>query len=84
MNIETVIEDGLLFVLLLSGIPLAASMVTGLCSSVLQAATQIQDQTLSFVPKVAAVAAALYFGADAFWVDFIRFAKDIFRFAPMG
>ena len=44
----------------LSAVPLLSSLVVGLISSVLQAATQIQEQTLSFVPKLTAVAAVLW------------------------
>jgi len=35
-------------------------MLVGLTLSVIQAATQVQEQTLSFVPKVGAVFAVLY------------------------
>jgi len=34
---------------------LLASLVVGLAISVLQAVTQIQEQTLSFIPKIAAL-----------------------------
>lgn len=39
---------------------LAAGLVIGLLISILQAATQIQEQTLTFVPKMFIVVAALY------------------------
>jgi flagellar biosynthetic protein FliQ len=42
---------------------LIVSMVVGLVVSILQTTTSIQEQTLSFVPKILAVLAALvYFG----------------------
>lgn len=50
-----------LLVVLLSGIPLLVSMVVGLVIAVLQAATQIQEQTLSFIPKLGAVLLVLFF-----------------------
>lgn len=40
---------------------LAAGLVVGLAVSLLQAVTQIQEQTLSFIPKIIAVAATLFF-----------------------
>ena len=43
---------------LLSGIPILLSMVVGVVVSVFQAATQIQEQTLTFVPKIVAMIAA--------------------------
>jgi len=48
-------REGLLLVLLLSAPPLLASMAVGLVVGVVQAATQIQDQTLAFVPKLVVV-----------------------------
>lgn len=45
---------------LLIGAPvLGAALLVGLVVSLLQAATQIQEQTLSFLPKLLAVAAVL-------------------------
>jgi flagellar biosynthesis protein FliQ len=58
MSIEQVIEIGrdLLYTALLLALPtLAASLVVGLVISVLQAITSIQEQTLSFVPRLLAV-----------------------------
>jgi len=54
-----VLKEGLLLVLLLSIGPMMASLVTGLVVSVLQAVTQVQEQTLSYVPKLIAVFATL-------------------------
>lgn len=51
--------SAILLATLLSAIPLMVSMVVGLVVSVLQAATQVQEQTLTFVPKLVAVGAAL-------------------------
>jgi flagellar biosynthesis protein FliQ len=48
-------REGLLLVLLLSAPPLLASMAVGLVVGVVQAATQIQDQALAFVPKLVVV-----------------------------
>lgn len=47
-----VVRESLTLMLLLSGPILAAALVIGLAVSVFQAATQIQEQTLSFVPKI--------------------------------
>ena len=58
-SIIRVLKEGLLLVLLLSIGPMLASLVTGLVVSVLQAVTQVQEQTLSYVPKLIAVFATL-------------------------
>jgi flagellar biosynthetic protein FliQ len=53
--IVRVLREGLLLVLLLSAGPMLASMLIGLVMGILQATTQIQEQTLSYVPKLAGV-----------------------------
>lgn len=52
-------QETLKTILLAAAPVLAFSLVVGLTVSILQAATQIQEQTLSFVPKLLAVGAAL-------------------------
>lgn len=47
-------NEGLWMVLLLSILPLLASLIVGLIVSLFQALTQIQEQTLTFVPKIIA------------------------------
>ena len=50
--IVQIFRDFLKTTLLLAGPPLIASMAAGLLISVFQAATQIHEQTLVFVPKI--------------------------------
>lgn len=54
-----ILREGLLLVLLLSAGPMLVSMIVGLVVGILQATTQIQEQTLSYVPKLIAVFATL-------------------------
>ena len=66
MNIEQAIEilRGLITVVLLIISPiLIVAVVVGLIVSVIQSATSIQEQTLSFVPKLIAVALVLVLAA---------------------
>lgn len=49
-----VATEGLWLILILSLLPLLASLVVGLVISLFQALTQIQEQTLTFVPKIIA------------------------------
>ena len=46
---------------LASGPLLIVALVTGLAVSIFQATTQIQEQTLAFVPKIVAVLVAIVF-----------------------
>lgn len=62
MTQETVIgvfHDAILVSLKLAGPMLLASIVIGLVISIFQAATQIHEQTLTFVPKVLVIALML-------------------------
>jgi flagellar biosynthetic protein FliQ len=46
-------------ILLISAPPLLAGLIIGLTISLFQAATQIQEMTLTFIPKLVGVGAAL-------------------------
>lgn len=55
-------REALLTSLIIAGPVLVAGLVVGLLISLIQTVTQIQDQTLSIVPKIVAmVAAAIFF-----------------------
>ena len=52
----------MIMVALIVSMPLlVVGLAVGLAVSVLQAATQVQEQTLAFVPKIVAVALAMFF-----------------------
>jgi flagellar biosynthetic protein FliQ len=53
------VRDALKMTILLAGPPLAFALIVGLVVSVLQAVTQINEVTLSFVPKILAVFVSL-------------------------
>ena len=62
-DVMTMGQQALEVTMLISAPLLGAVLVTGLVVSVFQAATQINEQTLSFVPKIVAVfLAMLLFG----------------------
>jgi flagellar biosynthetic protein FliQ len=54
-----VAKNAFLIALEIGGPLLGASLVVGMLVSVFQAVTQIQEQTLSFVPKILVIAGAL-------------------------
>ncbi len=54
-----VAQGALILVLTLAGPVLIAALLVGLVIGILQAATQIQEQTLTFVPKIIVVFLAL-------------------------
>ena len=76
------IREGLLLVLILSAPPLIASLVLGLLIGVFQAATQIQDQTVSFVPKLVVVVVVLVALGPMLGSQLLRFTQAIFAAMP--
>jgi len=71
------VREGLLLVLLVSAPPLLASLLVGLVVSVLQAATQIHDQALAFVPKLAAVVLVLLTLGPVLGAQVVRFSQAL-------
>lgn len=51
----TIMQDAFMTLLLVAGPILMISLVVGLIISIFQATTQIQEQTLTFVPKLIAI-----------------------------
>jgi flagellar biosynthetic protein FliQ len=76
------VREGLLLVLLLSAPPLLASLAVGLVVGVLQAATQIQDQTLMFVPKLATVVLVLIALGPLLGAQILRFTQALLLAIP--
>ena len=75
-------REGLLLVLLLSAPPLLASMAVGLVTGVVQAATQIHDQALAFVPKLVVVLLVLAVMGPALGAQLARFTDALLLAIP--
>lgn len=58
---------------------LLVAMIVGLVIAILQAATQVHEQTLSFAPKAVAVGLALFILAPWMTSEFIDFVNFIFE-----
>jgi flagellar biosynthesis protein FliQ len=54
-------QDAAKMILLIAGPLLGISLIVGLAISIFQAVTQINEMTLSFVPKLLAMFAAMFF-----------------------
>ncbi|MGA1868994.1 MAG: flagellar biosynthesis protein FliQ [bacterium] len=57
--ITEILKETMKIALLLSGPMLITGLIAGLVVSIFQAATQIQEMTLTFIPKIFGVAIAL-------------------------
>lgn len=74
--------QGLLLILILSAPPILISMFFGIIVAIFQAATQIQEQTLSFTIKLVAVTLTLMFMGSWLGAQIMSFALDIFTHFP--
>lgn len=70
--------QALLLILLLSGPPIIISTILGLFVAVFQAATQIQEQTLSFMVKLVAVMLTLLIMGGWLGSQIMQYASNIF------
>jgi flagellar biosynthetic protein FliQ len=68
--------------LLLSLPALLVGMIVGLLISIFQATTQINEMTLSFVPKILAIAVVLILTLPWMMNEMIDFTKYVFSLIP--
>ena len=61
---------------------LIAGLVVGLLVSIFQAVTQIQEQTLSFIPKVLAMAAVLVIGGPWMLNQLMSYTAELWTSIP--
>ncbi|HVI17751.1 flagellar biosynthesis protein FliQ [Petropleomorpha daqingensis] len=61
---------------------LLTALLVGFLISLFQAATQIQEQTLSFVPKMIAVAIALLVSGNWVLSELVSFTQSLFDMLP--
>jgi flagellar biosynthesis protein FliQ len=75
-------REALLLVLTISAPPLLAALAVGVVTGVLQAATQVQEQTIGVVPRLAAVLVSL--GVAGPWIGsrVVRFAATCLDLVP--
>jgi flagellar biosynthetic protein FliQ len=66
----------------LAGPILLVSLAIGLGIGLLQSATQVQEQTLAFVPKLAGVALVIVLAGHWMLAQFIGFTVNLFDMIP--
>jgi type III secretion protein S len=71
--------QALILILILSGPPIIISTILGLIVAIFQAATQIQEQTLSFTIKLFAVVFTLIFMGGWLGAEVMQFTNTIFQ-----
>lgn len=76
-------RDALLLVILLVSIMVVPSLLVGLVISVFQAATQINEQTLSFLPRLLTTLFMLIFAGPWLLKKLIDFTTTLVSSVPM-
>jgi len=61
---------------------LIAALIVGIFISVIQAATQVQEQTVSFVPKIIAITASMIITGPWILQQFIFYTKTLIQSIP--
>jgi flagellar biosynthetic protein FliQ len=85
VGVETVVGIGrsaLELTLALAGPVLLFALVAGLVVAVFQALTQINEVTLTFIPKIAATAAALVMFGPWMLTRLVSFTTTLFQSLP--
>ena len=75
----TVMREAVIRILVVSGPIVIVAMVVGLVISIFQATTQIQEQTVSFVPKLVAIFVTLILAGNFMITTLKEFTEYIFR-----
>lgn len=71
-------QSAIRIALLVSAPILGLSLIVGLAVSIFQATTQIQEQTLSFIPKILAVVAGIAIFGNWMLTVLVDYTKDLF------
>lgn len=72
-------ERGIITVLLVSGPILLLALAVGLIVSIFQATTQIQEQTLAFIPKIIAVLVGVVVFGPWMLTKMIEFTTELYQ-----
>ncbi len=81
--IMSVLKNGMFTGAMIAAPVLIVSLVVGLLISVFQATTQIQEQTLTFVPKLIAILLVVAIGGSWMLHTLISFTSEIFNMVSL-
>ena len=81
-TVTALIRDGVFLVLKLSSPILIAAVVVGLIVAIIQAVTSIQEQTLTFVPKLLVILIALVLLGSWMFASLRSYTVSLFEMIP--
>ena len=81
-DVTTLLRQGVLQVLMISSPLLLSALIVGLVIAILQATTSIQEQTLTFVPKIFAILIMLAFLGGWMFSSLRDYTMQLFLYIP--
>lgn len=78
----SILRSGVLQLLIVSAPILLIGLGVGLIISILQATTSIQEQTITFVPKIAAIMLALIFFGPWIFDQVVEYTRTLIELIP--
>lgn len=77
-----VVNQAIKITLMLSAPMLLGALIVGILVSIFQAVTQINEQTLSFIPKILVIIAALVIFSPWMMETMVSYTQDLFTSIP--
>lgn len=81
-RITEIMQSAIFQVLMMAAPILLIGMGVGLIVSIFQATTSIQEQTLTFVPKIAAILLAVAFFGPWIFTSMTNYTVELFKLIP--
>jgi len=81
-DVVTVLREGILETIILAAPILLSALAIGLVVAILQAATSIQEQTLTFVPKLFVILGVLALLGGFMFTSLGEYTKQLFMRIP--
>lgn len=81
-SVLTLVQKGMMVTMMVSAPMLIAALVAGLIVSIFQAATQINESTLSFIPKLVAIFGVLLVAGPWMLSTMVDYMRELITSIP--
>ena len=81
-SVLTLVQQGMMVTMMISAPMLLAALVAGLLVSIFQAATQINESTLSFIPKLIAIFGVLLVAGPWMMATMVDYMRELITQIP--
>lgn len=82
-TVITLVQNGLFVLIIVAAPPLLVSLLVGLLVSILQAATQINEMTLTFIPKLVAMFLVMILAGPWMLSTLMDYITRLFQSIPL-